>query len=623
MSLLDVEGLDVSFGPLRAVRDVSLTLDPGECLAVVGESGSGKSVTARTLVGLAGEGAAVTARRFAFDGTDLGSLTESGWRRVRGRRIGLVLQDALVSLDPLRRVGAEIGESLRTHRLVPRPQLRPKVETLLADVGVPDPARRADQYPHQLSGGLRQRALIASAIATGPDLVVADEPTTALDVTVQAQVLQLLDRLRGEGTALLLISHDLSVVARLADRVAVMYGGRIVEQGPTAQVLESPRHPWTRALLHAVPTPAAKGTRLALTGPAAAEGTAPGPDGCPYAARCAAADERCRAGLPERDPLGALCWHPLDGPVPVAGPVAAPVAAVPRQTTAAQAGRLHAAPPAGASGDASGDAGSGTVPLVAAEGLVKRYRAPDGTAYDAVRDVSFRLRAGETLGVVGESGSGKTTVARIVLGLTEPDAGSVRFDGVPWSGVPERARRGLRHRVQAVQQDPLGSFDPRFSVERVVGEAVALSGPRRGRERRARVAELLDQVGLPGSVLDRNPRALSGGQRQRVAIARALAPGPDLIVCDEPVSALDVSVQAQILDLLADVRRETGVALLFISHDLGVVHHVSDRVLVMKDGRVVETGGVTEVFARPAEEYTRRLLAAVPGGAPAVRPTGV
>jgi peptide/nickel transport system ATP-binding protein len=611
MSLLDVEGLDVSFGPLRAVRDVSFTLDPGECLAVVGESGSGKSVTARTLVGLAGDGAAVTARRFAFDGTDLGSLGESGWRRVRGRRIGLVLQDALVSLDPLRRVGAEIGESLRTHRLVPRPRIRPTVETLLGDVGVPDPARRADQYPHQLSGGLRQRALIASAIATGPELVIADEPTTALDVTVQAQVLQLLDRLRREGTALLLISHDLSVVARLADRVAVMYGGRIVEQGPTAQVLESPRHPWTRALLHAVPTPAAKGTRLALAAPGTAEGAAPGPDGCPYAARCAAADERCRAGLPERDPLGALCWHPLDGPPPVVEPVAV----VPRQTTAAQAERLHAAPPAGA----SGGAGPGAVPLVAAEGLVKRYRAPDGTAYDAARDVSFRLRAGETLGVVGESGSGKTTVARIVLGLTEPDAGSVRFDGVPWSGVPERARRGLRHRVQAVQQDPLGSFDPRFTVERVVGEAVALSGPRRGRERRARVAGLLDQVGLPTSVLDRNPRELSGGQRQRVAIARALAPGPDLIVCDEPVSALDVSVQAQILDLLADVRRETGVALLFISHDLGVVHHVSDRVLVMKDGRVVETGGVTEVFTRPTEDYTRRLLAAVPGGAPARR----
>ncbi|MFJ9245621.1 dipeptide ABC transporter ATP-binding protein [Streptomyces sp. NPDC101776] len=586
MSLLDIDGLDVSFGSLHAVRDLSLHLDRGECLALVGESGSGKSVTARALAGLAGRGASVTAGRLAFDGTDLRTLNDRAWRGIRGRRIGLVLQDALVSLDPLRRVGAEIAEPLRTHRIVSRAQLGSRVLELLSDVGVPEPARRADQYPHQLSGGLRQRALIASAVAAAPDLLIADEPTTALDVTVQAQVLTLLAKLRGEGTALLLISHDLSVVAGLADRVAVMYGGRIVEHGDTERVLRSPRHPYTRTLLDAVPAAHAKGTRLS---PSSSPGLPAAPDGCGYAARCLLADDGCRTTLPDPDYHGTLCHHPLSATTATSG------------TTLPTPTVIESASP-----------GS---PLVVAEGLTKRYRAPDGTPYDAVRDVSLTLHRGETLGVVGESGSGKTTVARILLGLTEPDAGTVRFDGVPWTGVPERARRPLRQRVQAVQQDPLGSFDPRFDVERVIGEAVALVGPKRGRARRARVAELLDQVGLSASVLDRRPRDLSGGQRQRVAIARALAPAPDLIVCDEPVSALDVSVQAQILDLLADLRHDTGVTLLFISHDLGVVHHVSDRVLVMRNGRVIESGDIGAVFTSPQEDYTRELLAAaIPGG---------
>ncbi|MFJ3671586.1 dipeptide ABC transporter ATP-binding protein [Streptomyces sp. NPDC090106] len=599
MSLLDIDGLDVSFGPLRAVRDVSLTLDRGECLALVGESGSGKSVTARTLAGLAGRGAAVTARRLDFDGTDLLTLKEPGWRSVRGRRIGLVLQDALSSLDPLRRVGAEIAEPLRTHRLLPRPELRPRVLSLLDDVGVPEAARRSRQYPHELSGGLRQRALIASAVAAGPDLLIADEPTTALDVTVQAQVLALLNKLRGDGTALLLISHDLSVVAGIADRVAVMYGGRIVEQGPVGQVLSDPRHPYTRALLDAVPATHAKGTRLSTPLPPR---TPAGPDGCAYATRCARADDTCRAALPERDTDGSLCHHPLTGPTPLPAPTT-PAVAAPRAATA---------PHPGVAGR----------PLIEAEHLTKTYRAPDGSTYHAVHDVSLTLDRGETLGIVGESGSGKTTVARILLGLTEPDEGTVHFDGTPWTRVPERARRPLRRRVQAVQQDPLGSFDPRYDVERVIGEAVALTGDRGTRDRRARVTALLDQVGLPASVLHRRTRDLSGGQRQRVAIARALAPAPDLVVCDEPVSALDVSVQAQILDLLDDLRAETGVALLFISHDLGVVHHISDRVLVMHHGRVVESGDVRSVFHQPADPYTRQLLAAVPGGdfAPAPAP---
>ncbi|OPC80297.1 ABC transporter ATP-binding protein [Embleya scabrispora] len=537
--LLVVDGLDVAFrGREPVVRDVSFTLDRGECLAVVGESGSGKSVTARTLVGLTGDGARVTARRLAFDGTDLTALSEKRWRTLRGRRIGLVLQDALVSLDPLRTVGAEVAEALRTHAVLPRGRVGARVLDLLTDVGIPNPARRARQYPHQLSGGLRQRALIASALAAGPELLLADEPTTALDVTVQAQVLTLLGRLRDEGTSVLMISHDLAAVARLADRVAVMYAGRIVEHGPTERVLAEPEHSYTRALLAAVPTGRAKGTRLSA-------------------------------------PVGAT---------------------------------RTATPPAPPVGDV----------LLDVAGIGKSFRGPDGTRQHAVRDVSFTVRSGETLGVVGESGSGKTTAARIVLGWERPDTGAVRFRDAPWSTLPESARRASRGRIQAVQQDPLGSFDPRYPVARILGEAVAAAGLPGGRLRptraahRARVGELLDLVGLSEDLLDRRPRDMSGGQRQRVAIARALAPSPELIVCDEPVSALDVSIQAQILDLLADLRAELGLALLFISHDLGVIRHVSDRILVMKDGRVVESGDAERVFTRPEAPYTRELLAAIP-----------
>ncbi|MFB7948888.1 dipeptide ABC transporter ATP-binding protein [Kitasatospora phosalacinea] len=587
--LLTAEGLDVSFGSLHAVRNVSFTLDRGECLAVVGESGSGKSVTARALVGLAGASARVAARALDFDGRDLTAQSEAQWRALRGRGIGLVLQDALASLDPLRTVRAEVAEPLRTHRTVPRAETADRVLELLRDVGVPEPARRAAQYPHQLSGGLRQRALIASAIAAEPELLVADEPTTALDVSVQAQILDLLDRLRERGTALLLISHDLAVVGRLADRVAVMYRGRIVETGPTARVLEHPAHPYTRALLDAVPGVRPRGSRLSAPPPAALPLLAEAPDGCPYLHRCSAADELCLTLPAEPDERGVLCRHPLVG---TSGQWPARPADAPERTGA------PADPPAGE-------------PVLEAEDIAKSFRAPDGSAYRAVDGVSFRLRAGETLGLVGESGSGKTTAARIVLGLLAPDTGRVTFAGQPWSDLPERRRRPLRSRIQAVQQDPLGSFDPRYQVGRVIGEAVALAGVRGRSGRRARTVELLEQVGLSAQLLERRPSELSGGQRQRVAIARALASAPDVLVCDEPVSALDVSVQAQILDLLADLRRDLGVALLFISHDLAVVRHISDRVAVMRHGRVVETGPVEQVFAHPSHDYTRELLAAV------------
>lgn len=537
-----VRDLRVSFGRghdrREVVHGVSLDLPRGRCLALVGESGSGKSVTARTLVGLTGPEATVEATALELGGRDLLGLGERQWRAVRGGQIGLVLQDALVSLDPLRPVGKEIDEVLRLHTDLGREERSRRVVELLTQVGVPDPQVRARQLPHELSGGLRQRALIAAALAADPPVLVADEPTTALDVTVQAQVLDLLAALKDAGRTLLVISHDLAVVARLADEVAVMRDGRVVEHGPTARVLTDPQHPYTGALLDAVPVEHAKGTRL----------TGPRPD----------------------------------------GRVLEPVVADPAQA-----------------------------PVVAEVDSVSReFLGPDGEARPAVRDASFTLRAGETLGIVGESGSGKTTTARILLGLTEPTSGTVRVHGRSWAEVDGRQRRELRRRIQVVHQDPLSSFDPRYTVERILAEALEVAGVPR-RERRARTLELLELVGLGAEHLSRRPLRLSGGQRQRVAIARALAPRPSVVVCDEPVSALDVSVQAQVLDLLADVQAETGVAYVFISHDLGVVHHVADRVLVMSEGLVVESGEVRRVLTQPQHPYTQRLVAAVPRLTPA------
>ncbi len=526
--VLRVEGLTVRFDGTAhpAVRDLDLEIRPGEVVAIVGESGSGKSVTARTLVGLTGEGAHVEARRFEIDGADALQFGERRWRSVRGGTIGLVLQDALVSLDPLRTVGAEIGEVLAHHGLkgpLRRHERRERAVELLDLVSVPEPRERAGAYPHELSGGLRQRALIASAVAGAPRLIVADEPTTALDVTVQAQILSLLARLRDDGDALLLISHDLAVVSSLADRVLVMTDGRVVEEGPARQVLDDPRHPYTRRLLAAVPSAGSRGLRLSST---------------------------------EREP----------------GP---------------------ARPPAG-------DV------VVRGTGLVKTYPTGSGGTRHALAGVDVEVRAGQTLGVVGESGSGKSTLARVLLGLVPPDDGTV-----------ERPERVLD--VQLVAQDPLSSFDPRYPVGRVVAEPL-LSLGLSASARRARVAELLDQVGLSPDLVDRHPRTLSGGQRQRVAIARALAPEPRVLVADEPVSALDVSVQAQVLDLLADLQAERGIALVFVSHDLGVVHHVADQVVVLSDGHVVERGDVQDVFTTPTHPYTQELLTALPRLARAGRP---
>ncbi|QOD45054.1 dipeptide ABC transporter ATP-binding protein [Clavibacter zhangzhiyongii] len=541
---LRVEDLRVAFGGVPVVHGVSLRIAPGECLALVGTSGSGKSVTARSLLGLAGSGAEVRADVLEVGGRDLRAAGPREWRRVRGSGVGLVLQDALSSLDPLRPVGREIGDALRLHGMRDPQARQARVLELLERVGMPDPATRARQRSGELSGGLRQRALLAAAIALDPPLLVADEPTTALDATVQARILDLLADLRTRGQATLLVSHDLAVVARLADRVAVMHDGRIVEEGPTAEVLRAPAHRRTRALVAAVPTGVPRGVPLSE-------------------ARLAAA--------------------------------AAAVPAIP-------AGERHTAAPAPAPDDRV---------VLRATGLTRSYRGPGGSVRTAVDDVSLEVRRGRTLGLVGGSGSGKTTVARLLLALEEPDAGDVTLDGAPWSGIPERERRARRPRVGAVYQDPLASFDPRWSVERILRDALAVPGRARA-DAFDSPSTLLAQVGLDAAILPRRPARLSGGQRQRVAIARALAARPEVLVCDEPVSALDIAVQAQVLDLLDDLQRRLGLGLLLISHDLGVVAHMSDEVAVMSEGRVVERGSADDVLARPTHPVTRALLEAVP-----------
>jgi peptide/nickel transport system ATP-binding protein len=539
VQLLRLERLHVSFatpqGVVEAVKDVSLTIAAGEILALVGESGSGKSVTARALVGLPGPHATVTAATMLARGhggtIDLMQLSPKAWRRIRGREIGFILQDALVSLDPLRTVGREVAEPIMAHQLSPRSGVAAAVEALLARAGIPDPKVRAAQYPHELSGGLRQRALIASALAGEPLLLIADEPTTALDTTVQRQVLSVFSELARAGHGVLLITHDLAVVASIADRVAVMQGGEIVEEGPTQSVLTAPAHAYTRRLLGAVPSTGTRGKWLS--------------------------------------------------------------------PTAAAAPQLLSRP-------------SAATPILEMHGISVGYRRADGSRFAAVTDASLHLDAGETLGIVGESGSGKTTLGLVALALRRPDRGEVKLHGQPWSTLAEPARRPLRGRIQAIMQDPLSSFDPQYTVQRIIEQPLRVRAGLRRTQRVERVVELMEMVGLSPDLLARRPRALSGGQRQRVSIAQALASSPELLVCDEPVSALDVTTQAQVLDLLVALQDRLGLAMLFISHDLRVIQHMSHRIVVMQAGRIVETGSAGEIFDNPEAVYTRRLLDAVP-----------
>ncbi|MFE7577459.1 dipeptide ABC transporter ATP-binding protein [Streptomyces sp. NPDC057521] len=598
--LLEVRDLGVEFtapdgSPLRAVRGVSFTLRRGETLAVVGESGSGKSTTALALNRMLPGTGRITTGTVRLDGRDLAAADEAELRAVRGARIGMVFQDPMTALNPVLTAGRHIEEALRAHGNHDKAARRARAVELLDRVGIPDPHRRADDHPHQFSGGQRQRILIAMALAGEPDVLLADEPTTALDATVQDQILTLLGDLNREtGTALVLITHNMGVVARACERVLVMYGGTVVEDGPTAEVLTRPRHPYTAGLLAAVPRLATpSGTRL--TG---IPGSPPDlmllGDGCAFADRCTLAEDRCRTATP---PLARVAGDVRVACLPAAGrtePLPAP------------------APPVRIDRPAPGAV------VLEADGLTKTYggRGARRRGVPALDGVSLTLREGETLGIVGESGSGKSTLARVLAHAHSADGGTLRLRGEDVTRPSRRALHAVRRQVQMVFQDPYASLNPRMTVGEIVAEPLVAFGIGDRETRRERVAELLELAGLDPAVAGRHPRSFSGGQRQRIGIARALAPAPTVLICDEPVSALDVSVQAQITGLLTDLQRDLGLSLVFIAHDLAVVRQISHRIAVMHRGRVVETGTADEVCEHPRDPYTRALLAAAPEPVP-------
>jgi peptide/nickel transport system ATP-binding protein len=614
----------VAGGGVPLVEDVTFAVGEGRTLGLVGETGSGKTLIALSVLGLLPAGVRRVSGRVRFGEHDLVTLPPRRLRSIRGRDIGMVFQDPVGHLDPSFTVGSQLVETLRAHTDLSRRAAWERAVDLLDRVGIVRPEQRLRDYPHQLSGGMAQRVMIALAISCQPRLLIADEPTTALDATVQAQVLALLRSLQDEhGMALLLISHDLSVVAEMADDVVVLYAGQVAEQAEVSTLFDHPRHPYTEALLGAQPGSAARGDALVtIPGFVPAPGTLT--EGCRFHPRCRHVTDACRIGQPPLvdirppDAAGRLlvdarttrCLRhddlQLDG---LTGRTA-------RGSDARPEARPEPASPAvEPRGHEGGDPERPV--LVDVEGLGKDYVLRGGrwpwsrASVPAVDDVTFQIRAGETLGLVGESGAGKSTVGRLVLGIEAPTRGRVLIDGTELRLARGQRRRELRRDVQVVFQDPHSSLDPMMTIGTILAEPLEVHTTSTRAEVEARVAELLALVGLEPATARRLPDALSGGQRQRVAIARALALRPRLIVCDEPVSALDVSTQAQVVNLLVGLQRDLGVAYLFIGHDLSVVRHISHRVAVMRHGRIVELGTSDQVHRRPRHEYTRALNDAV------------
>lgn len=550
--LLDIRDLQVDFRAqgksVPAVRGASLTVYPGQTVAIVGESGSGKSTTAAAVLGLLPGTGKVTGGQILFDGQDLATTSRRDFEKIRGSGVGLVPQDPNTNLNPVWRVGFQIRETLQANGAAKRGDARKRAIALLSEAGMRDADKRVNQFPHEYSGGMRQRALIAIGLACRPKLLIADEPTSALDVTVQRQILDHLEELTTElGTAVLLITHDLGLAAERASHLVVMYKGRVVESGPALQILQDPHHEYTKRLVRAAPSLAARRTDGELVGDQALQPKVTGTE-------------------------------------------------------------------------SSLDVSSGPQDVLVATNLIKdfpiRGAVPfrGGSTFRAVNDVSFTLRRGTTTAVVGESGSGKSTVARMVLGLLEATSGTVHFDGKDVTSLRGADAKEFRRRVQPVFQNPYGSLDPMYSIYRAIAEPLNIHGIGDKSSRTARVKELLDLVALPQSVMQRFPNELSGGQRQRVAIARALALNPEVVVCDEAVSALDVLVQAQILTLLRDLQNELGLSYLFITHDLAVVKEIAHNVIVMSRGEVVDSGPTDQVYENPTSDYTRMLIDAIPGG---------
>ncbi|MFI6597289.1 dipeptide ABC transporter ATP-binding protein [Nonomuraea sp. NPDC050536] len=618
MSLLRLVDLSTDIalrrGTVHALDQVNLEVRQGETLGIVGESGSGKTMTVLSIMGLLPPGGQVAGGQILFDGRDLQSLPAEELRRVRGVEMGMVFQDPLTSLNPTMRIGAQVAEPLRVHQGLSKAEARERAIEILRRVGMPRPDKIVDDYPHQLSGGMRQRVVIAMALIRSPRLLIADEPTTALDVTTQRQILELIDDLREEfKMAVILVTHDLGVIANRADRVAVMYAGRVVETATTAELFRSPRHRYTQALMNSLPESAADGRLYSIPGLP--------PDlsrpltGCRFAPRCRFATDECRTTDVRliADPHSAdagrtagetadlhqfACLHPVTEALTIVGSAATP----------------HEAPE-------SADT------ILSVRELVKEYEASgDGFGrspgrVSAVAEVSFEVKAGETLGIVGESGCGKSTVGRLVAGLETPTGGQIIVDGTDIATLDRRARHRMHRQVQLMFQDSYAAMNPRMRIDAILSEPLEIQQVGDSAARRNRINQLLDQVGLSRRALERYPHEFSGGQLQRIGLARSLALEPRLIVADEPVSALDVSIQAQVLNLMRDLQRELGLSYVFISHDLSVVDYMADRIGVMYLGKLVEVGPAREVVRAARHPYTQALIDAVPSPDPSRTPS--
>ena len=605
-SLLEVADLAISIptenGLIEAVRGISLAIAPGETIGIVGESGSGKTMLALSVLGLLPRRAEVTGS-VRLDGEDLLQASEAHWRQVRGNRVAMVFQDPMTALNPMYSVGWQVAECLRLHQHDNGAAAQKRAVELLDAVGLPEPARIARRFPHELSGGMRQRVVIAMAIANQPELLIADEPTTALDVTVQAQILDLLKSIQREThAAMVMISHDLGVVAGIADRVLVMYAGKAVEVGGVDAVFAQPRMPYTAGLLASLPSLDRPKERLAAIRGLPPSGIGYGA-GCAFAPRCPMAADVCETE-PALMPVGpahlAACHFAAEDVDPRA---------------AAQAAAAQPAAPDGTAGpDGTGTPDGTGEPVLVVTDLVKHFHVRGASfrsvaTVQAVSGVSLELRAGQCLALVGESGCGKSTLAKMLLRLEDPTAGSIRLNGRELVGMTEDELRPIRRQIQMVFQDPYSSLNPRLSVAEIVGEPLLVH---KIADRTERVRALLHSVGLDPTSAVRFPSEFSGGQRQRIGIARALALEPNTIILDEPVSALDVSIRASVLNLLQDLQRSRNMAYLFIAHDLAVVRQVADEIAVMYLGLIVEQGPADAIYARPAHPYTRALMSAVP-----------
>ena len=597
--------IEIRSGVVRALSGVDLHVNPGETLGIVGESGSGKTMTALSLMGLLPQGGKVSSGSIILDGQDLTKMPLHLKRKMRGTKVGMIFQDPLTSLNPTMKIGLQVCEPLRVHEKLSKRAALARAVEILKRVGMPRPEVVINNYPHQLSGGMRQRVMIAMALVCKPRILIADEPTTALDVTTQMQILDLIDELRDEyKMGVILITHDLGVVAGHTDRVAVMYAGRIVETAPTKTLFTEPKHRYTSSLMAALPERAlAAGTKL-FSIPGAPPSLTNLPVGCRFAARCLWATDECRAGYPDLsgdETHTFSCFHPVqEGD----------------ESPAVLQGKLDSNKTDGAAAD---------VPQISHETLLdvkeasREYESAGSGFFkrekgvvSAVDRVSITVKKGETYGLVGESGCGKSTVGRLIAGLEPPSGGAIELDGRDLATLKGRDAVRIHRDVQMMFQDSYAAMDPRMRIDQILAEPMSIQKTGNARQIAERILEILEQVGLTEEILDRYPHEFSGGQLQRIGFARSLTLAPDLIVADEPVSALDVSVQAQVLNLMKDLQQELGLSYLFISHDLAVVQYMADRIGVMYLGRIVEEGPASEVVKNPKHPYTKALIDSIP-----------